>query len=141
MGFDFGKMMEKMGDSRYARCRHILIEEKGSEAQARLEALKADIAGDADKFSEVAKEISTCTSAPKGGRLKLLARSETVPEFDDVLFTQEPGAVYGPIETVYGTHLILLESCNKPQNTWKMLYDDIVGAVTGKEKEAEETQE
>lgn len=55
--------MEKMGDSRYARCRHILIEEKGSEAQARLEALKADIAGDADKFSEVAKEISTCTSA------------------------------------------------------------------------------
>lgn len=63
MGFDFGKMMEKAGDSRYARCRHILIEEKGPEAQARLGALKADIDGDVDKFSEVATEISTCTSA------------------------------------------------------------------------------
>lgn len=63
MGFDFGKMMEKMSDTRYARCRHILIEEKGEDAQARLEELKADIAGDLDKFSEVATNVSTCTSA------------------------------------------------------------------------------
>lgn len=63
MGFDFGKMIEKMGDTRYARCRHILIEEKGQEAQARLQGLKDEIAGDIDKFSEVAETVSTCTSA------------------------------------------------------------------------------
>lgn len=63
MGFDFGKMMEKMTDPRYARVRHILIEEKGEEAQAQLEEIKSGIAGDVDKFSEIAEQISTCTSA------------------------------------------------------------------------------
>lgn len=63
MGFDFGKMVEKMTDPRYARVRHILIEEKGEEARARLEGVKNEIAGDVDKFSEFAEQMSTCTSA------------------------------------------------------------------------------
>ena len=37
----------------------------------------------------------------------------------------------GPVETAFGTHLIWVESCNKPQNTWKMLYDDVVKNITG----------
>lgn len=41
----------------------------------------------------------------------------------------------GPVETQFGTHLIYVESCNKPENTWKKLYDDIVDKVTGKEEE------
>lgn len=44
----------------------------------------------------------------------------------------------GPVETQFGTHLIYVESCNKPQNTWKMLFDDIVGKVSGKEEEEEQ---
>lgn len=32
---------------------------------------------------------------PKGGRLKLLARGETVPEFDDIAFNGELGVVHG----------------------------------------------
>ena len=63
MGFDFNGMFEKMSDSRYARVRHILVEEKGEEGRARLEAVKKDIEGDWDKFSETAERISTCTSA------------------------------------------------------------------------------
>ena len=63
MGFDFNGMFEKMSDSRYARVRHILVEEKGEEGRARLEAVKKDIEGDLDKFSETAERISTCTSA------------------------------------------------------------------------------
>lgn len=39
----------------------------------------------------------------------------------------------GPVETVYGTHLIFVESCNKPENTWKMLFDDIVKKAKGEE--------
>lgn len=41
----------------------------------------------------------------------------------------------GPVETQFGTHLIYVESCNKPENTWKKLYDDIVDNVTGKGEE------
>lgn len=32
---------------------------------------------------------------PNGGRLKLLARGETVPEFDDIAFNAELGVVHG----------------------------------------------
>lgn len=37
----------------------------------------------------------------------------------------------GPIETSFGTHLIWVESCNEPQNTWKMLFDDVVKGIKG----------
>eukprot|EP00904_Undaria_pinnatifida_P004010 jgi/Undpi1/1360/HiC_scaffold_11.g04752.m1 len=133
MGFDFKSAIEKMSDTRYARVRHILVDEKGEEGRARLEEVKAEIDGDLDKFSEVAERMSTCTSAAKGGRLKLLGRGETVPEFDEVAFSGELGVVHGPVNTAFGTHLIWVESCNKPENTWKMLYDDIVKKVSGKE--------
>lgn len=63
MGFDFKGMLDKMGDTRYARVRHILVEEKGEEGQTRLAAVKEEIGGDLDKFSEVAEQISTCSSA------------------------------------------------------------------------------
>ena len=63
MGFDFKSTMEKMSDTRYARVRHILVEEKGEEGKAKLEEAKAEIDGDLDKFSEVAERMSTCTSA------------------------------------------------------------------------------
>lgn len=63
MGFDFKSAMEKMSDTRYARVRHILVEEKGEEGKAKLEEAKAETGGDLDKFSEVAERMSTCTSA------------------------------------------------------------------------------
>lgn len=52
-----------MSDPRYARVRHILVEEKGEEGRSKLEEAKEEIAGDLDKFSEVAEKMSTCTSA------------------------------------------------------------------------------
>lgn len=63
MGFDFKSAIEKMSDTRYARVRHILVDEKGEEGRARLEEVKAEIDGDLDKFSEMAERMSTCTSA------------------------------------------------------------------------------
>lgn len=63
MGFDFKATIEKMSDTRYARVRHILVEEKGDAGRTKLEAAKEEIAGDLDKFSEVAEKMSTCTSA------------------------------------------------------------------------------
>lgn len=37
----------------------------------------------------------------------------------------------GPVETEFGTHLIYVESCKKPENTWKILFDDVVKKVKG----------
>lgn len=39
------------------------MEEKGDAGRAKLEEAKEEIAGDLDKFSEVAEKMSTCTSA------------------------------------------------------------------------------
>lgn len=61
MGFE--GWLEKATDTRYARVRHILVDEKGEEGRARLQEVKDEVAGDLDKFSEVAEKISTCTSA------------------------------------------------------------------------------
>lgn len=55
---------------------------------------------------------------------------------NEVLIAAAVGSVVspllaGPVETEFGTHLIYVESCNKPENTWKMMYDDVVKKVTG----------
>jgi len=36
-----------------------------------------------------------------------------VMEFDRVVFNEEPGAVYGPVQTNFGNHLIFLHSCRR----------------------------
>lgn len=38
---------------------------------------------------------------PRGGRLKLLARGETVPEFDDIAFNGELGVVHGESSSLF----------------------------------------
>ena len=41
---------------------------------------------------------------------------QMVKEFDEVVFGEEPGAVYGPVRSSFGHHLIFLHSCRTPPN-------------------------
>ena len=41
--------------------------------------------------------------------------SHSSKEFDDVIFVEEPGGVYGPIRTQFGLHLICVHSCREPE--------------------------
>ena len=57
-----------------------------------------------------AKEGSECPSAAQGGTLGRFKRGAMVPKFDDVVFSGEVGQVLGPVQTVFGAHLIWVKS-------------------------------
>jgi peptidyl-prolyl cis-trans isomerase C len=89
-----------------ARARHILVS-----SQEECDKLKEQIEGGAD-FEEVAKEHSTCPSGKSGGDLGEFSPGQMVPEFDQVVFSEEVGKVHGPVKTDFGYHLIEITNRN-----------------------------
>ncbi len=87
-----------------ACARHILVDSEEQCVQ-----LKKDIEGGAD-FAAVAKKHSSCPSSSKGGDLGEFGRGQMVPEFDEVVFSAEVGAVQGPVKTQFGYHLLEVTS-------------------------------
>jgi peptidyl-prolyl cis-trans isomerase C len=83
-----------------AAARHILVA-----TEQECTDLKQKII-DGDDFADVAKEHSTCPSGREGGSLGEFSPGMMVPEFDQVVFSEEVGVVHGPIETQFGFHLI-----------------------------------
>jgi peptidyl-prolyl cis-trans isomerase C len=67
--------------------------------------LKQEIA-DGANFAAVAKEHSQCPSGQQGGDLGEFKPGQMVPEFDQVVFSEEIGKVHGPIKTQFGYHLV-----------------------------------
>lgn len=101
---------------------HILL--KGPNANKQCEKLKTDIykkaigRGDPSNgvepeklvsaFAAQAKRSSTCPSKNNGGSLGSFGPGEMVPEFDAVAFKEQVGVIHGPVETQFGSHLILV---------------------------------
>lgn len=53
-------------------------------------------------------QVSECPSANRGGNLGTFKPGMMVKEFDKVCFEKEVGVVHGPVETQFGSHLILI---------------------------------
>ncbi len=79
---------------------HILVKE---EAKAK-ELLAKINAG--ESFSDLAKKHSQCPSGRKGGDLGWFGRGQMVKPFEDACFSNQKGAVVGPVRTDFGWHLI-----------------------------------
>ena len=63
-----------------------------------------------DRFTEIAKSESRCSSAGEGGRLGQVAAGETAPEIDTFLHNLEDGQLCPiPVETDYGVHVLKLD--------------------------------
>ena len=78
------------------------LEEVTAKATVLLDQLK----GGAD-FGTLAKENSEDeATAAKGGDLGWIIRGQTVPEFENVAFSLEPGTISDLIETLYGIHIV-----------------------------------
>eukprot|EP00967_Tisochrysis_lutea_P049380 scaffold60483_cov39-Tisochrysis_lutea.AAC.1 len=110
------KNMKQMTDQRVGRASHIMLRPSASAAET-LDGWKVEIADDEDKFQARARKSSQCRSAPRGGDLGFVTRGKLSPEFDEVIFEEEPGYVYGPIRTQFGYHLIYLHSCREPTSS------------------------
>eukprot|EP00548_Thalassiothrix_antarctica_P006236 CAMPEP_0194139536 /NCGR_PEP_ID=MMETSP0152-20130528/9168_1 /TAXON_ID=1049557 /ORGANISM="Thalassiothrix antarctica, Strain L6-D1" /LENGTH=122 /DNA_ID=CAMNT_0038837407 /DNA_START=325 /DNA_END=693 /DNA_ORIENTATION=+ len=106
-----------------ATASHILL--KGANAEKRCEKIKQDVymkalAGSGPNFDGVdavrlmaafgaaAKSKSTCPSKKDGGYLGTFKKGEMMPEFEKVAFEQPIGIIHGPVETEFGSHLIII---------------------------------
>jgi len=102
------------------RARHILVksEEEAFEAIERINR--------GSDFAEVAKELSTGPSAPKGGDLGYSPMGQMVPEFEKAALALEKGKVSDPVKTQFGWHVIKLEDkrTSKPPS-----FEDVKGSM------------
>ena len=95
------------------RASHILIrfpenadDAAKKQAKARAEEVLAKLNAGGD-FAALAKEYSQdASSAAKGGDLGFFPRLQTVPEFETVAFSLQPGQTSGLVETKFGYHII-----------------------------------
>jgi parvulin-like peptidyl-prolyl isomerase len=59
------------------------------------------------RFSDLARELSACSSAAQGGQI---TRGQTVPEFETFLFNLEPGQIWPvPVKTRFGHDVLRLD--------------------------------
>jgi len=60
-----------------------------------------------DRFAELARDLSACSSAKQGGSLGQVTRGSTVSEIETFLFQLEPGQLCPvPIRSRYGFHVL-----------------------------------
>jgi parvulin-like peptidyl-prolyl isomerase len=81
-------------------CAHILVktEKEANEILGRL--------GKGEKFTNIAKEVSLCSSGKKGGDLGSFGRGQMVKEFENAAFALQKGQISSIVKTKYGYHLI-----------------------------------
>jgi hypothetical protein len=85
------------------------------EAKAKIEKIRARIAGGAD-FAAIAKAESDDTkTAPRGGAMGTVQRGQTVAGFEETLMKTPLGMLSQPFKTEYGYHLIKVEKINPPE--------------------------
>ena len=97
------------------RASHILISYKGSlrsetnrdrsDARKLAEKILKELKSGRD-FADLARKHSDGPSGPKGGELGRFERGQMVPEFDQVVFVLETGAISEVVETKFGYHII-----------------------------------
>ena len=85
------------------RARHILVETE-DEAKAVLAELKKG----AD-FAELAKSKSKDPGSADGGDLGYFTKDQMVPEFSEVAFKLDKGALSDPVKSQFGWHIIKVE--------------------------------
>jgi len=101
------------------RASHILLKTEGKDdaaVKAKAEEILKQARAGAD-FAELAKKYSEDeASAKQGGDLDYFGKGRMVPEFDQAVFSMEPGTISDPVKTQYGYHIIKLVD-KKPSTT------------------------
>ena len=95
-------------DASQACSAHILLETE----EAAAAALERALAG--EEFAALAMELSTGPSGPNGGDLGCGPPSQYVEEFAAGVLDSEVGVAYGPVETQFGWHVILVSERTVP---------------------------
>lgn len=125
-GFHFLKINEKRtNNNEEVKASHILIKfgnDKQAAKEKIMQILEETKKGD---FAELAKKYSEDGSSANGGDLGFFKKGQMVKEFEEAAFSAKPETVVGPVETMFGYHLIkVAEKKNDPVTEFN--YGDII---------------
>lgn len=88
----------------------IEIEAAFERARIAIDILKSE----PNRFDEIARRESDCTSRDTGGHLGQIGIGQTVPEFEEVIRDLQHGEMHPePVRTCYGAHVVRMERCEK----------------------------
>jgi len=125
---DIAAFYEENRETRFgpsATVRHILVEDEGT-AQSVLDRL-----GAGEDFAALAQELSVDTqSGAQGGDLGEIPRGQTVPEFEEAVFSAPIGEVVGPVQTQFGFHIIEVSARQDEGQTLEEASDEIREELT-----------
>lgn len=87
------------------RARHILVSDEATATELMNRIESGEIT-----FAEAALQFSIdSSSAANGGELGSIIRGQTVPEFEEAILSAPIGELYGPVQSEFGYHLIIVE--------------------------------
>lgn len=110
---------------------HILVK-----TMEEAEGLHKQLLGSPEKFEELASAHSTCPSAAKGGDLGWFGRGKMVPEFEQVAFSLETGAMSAPVQTRFGVHIIRVdEKTEITQKAFEEVEEQIKASLLGEKQQ------
>ena len=102
--------------------RHILVKvapdaspEDTSAAKKKITEVHNKVKKADESFEAVAKEVSECPSATRGGDLGFFVKEQMVAPFADAAFALTPGEISEPVKTDFGYHVIKLEERKEAQ--------------------------
>src|SRR5919201_945435 len=115
----YNNNIEQYTTPEQVRASHILLKTEGKDdaaVKAKAEEILKQAKSGAD-FAELAKKYSEDdASAKQGGDLDYFGKGRMVPEFDQAVFSMEPGTISDLVKTQYGYHIIKLVD-KKPSTT------------------------
>lgn len=99
-GYHLVKVLDRRPSAGQVHAAHILVNEK-YDADSLYNLLL-----NGAEFEQLARDNSTCGSAPGGGNLGWFGRRQMVPEFETVAFGLADGAISEPFESRFGWHIV-----------------------------------
>ena len=112
----FNEHPDEFGRPEERRASHILLtaaaeltEEARAKIRKKAEQILQEIQQHPERFEELAAEVSEDPgSAKMGGDLGFFARGLMVKAFEDEVFAMQPEEIRGPVDTLFGFHIIKL---------------------------------
>lgn len=105
----------------------VALEALHKKSQELLEEVAQATAADSSAFARLARQYSNCPSSEEGGYLGVLQKGQTVPEFEEVVFRAEVGAVHpAVVESRFGFHIVRVMKRNEGQ---LLPYEQVAEAI------------
>jgi peptidyl-prolyl cis-trans isomerase C len=113
--------VKQMGEEQEVHARHILFRADGADPKAS-EAAETKVKATIDRlkkgedFATLAKELTEDPSGKQdGGDLGYFTKEQMVPEFAEVAFKLDKGAISDPVKTQFGWHVLKVEDKRKKE--------------------------